>query len=229
MNEEELGKLKADIKDKLNELKNILPKRVDPAFISHKSKIPYKVFDARASLMWRSYELGKNAFQLLSTNNIASGVLLTRAYIETLSMSYYLHEKINNLIKNENVSEFDDVLMNILLGSRNKTTKCISVNTLTTINRMDKVFNGFKTHYDLLSEYAHPNYSGTHGLFAKINYEEFYTDYDNNIKNDKILFVSLKTIYISIVMMIDISTEIYNLSESFIKICDKDNEENIKT
>jgi len=89
MDEKELIRLKEDIKGKLSELKNILPERVDPAFISHKSKIPYKIFEARASLLWRSYELGINAFQLLNTNNVASGILLTRGYIETLSMSYY--------------------------------------------------------------------------------------------------------------------------------------------
>ena len=226
MNPNELISLEKDIKNKLNELKKILPARVDPAFISHKSKIPYKIFDARASLLWRSYELGVNAFELLNTNNIASGILLTRGYIETLSMSYYLHEKIKNLIENNKVTEFDDTLMSILLGSRNQTTELKSINILTMIDKMDKKFSGYRFNYDLLSEYAHPNYSGTHGLFGRINYEEIYTDYGNNIKNEKILFLGLKILYISIEMMIDISMDIYDLSEEFIKICDKDIDKN---
>ena len=38
----------------------------------------------------------------------------------------------------------------------------------------------------------------------------------------------VNTLYMSIEMMIDISMEIYDLSEEFIKICDKDIEEIIK-
>lgn len=220
MNDNELKETKREIRKHLKELKKILPKRVDPAFISHKSKIPYKMLDARASLLWRSFEMSENAYQSLNNHNIASGILLARGLVETSSILWHLNKKVALAITNKDIDEFDSNVMNILLGSRNDITEIKAVNILTIIDKIDNEFEGYKFNYNLLSEYAHPNWSGTHGLYAKINHTEFYTDYGNNIRNDKIYHVGFRAIQISLVMVEHAYRTISDSTDEFISICE---------
>ena len=41
-----------------------------------------------------------------------------------------------------------------------------SVNILTLVDRVEKTAPGFRSLYDALSEYAHPNWAGTFGAFG---------------------------------------------------------------
>ncbi|WP_455756466.1 hypothetical protein [Sulfurimonas sp.] len=221
MDKEELTKIKKQIREHLKELKKVLPQRVDPAFISHKSKVPYKMADALGSLLWRSFELAETAYQSLQKNNIASGILLVRALMETTSMLFYLNSKMKSTIKDKDIDEFDDKIMRILLGSKNKVTEIESINILTTIDKTNKKYDTYRWLYDLLSEYAHPNWLGTHGLYAKIFPNKFYTDYGKNIRNTNIVDSGYSSLLLSLMITVSTYEEIGDISDEFVKLCNE--------
>ena len=47
---------------------------------------------------------------------------------------------------------------------------------------MEKDFKGFREQYDMLSEYAHPNWSGTAFMYSKPDRANLSTDYGTNIR-----------------------------------------------
>lgn len=222
LDKEKLTKIKKQIREHLKELKKVLPQRIDPAFISHKSKVPYKMADALGSLLWRSFELAETAYQSLQKNNIASGILLVRASMETTSVLFYLYSKMESTIKDKNVAEFDDKIMRILLGSKNKVTAIESISVLTTIDKTNKKYDNYRWLYDLLSEYAHPNWLGTHGLYAKVSPSEIYTDYGKNIRNGNIVDSGYSSLLSSLMITVSTYEKIGNIADEFIKICNED-------
>jgi hypothetical protein len=56
------------------------------------------------------------------------------------------------------------------MGSRNKPDPEMpdAVNTLSLIDRVEKTTPGFRSIYDALCEYTHPNWAGTFGAFGSI-------------------------------------------------------------
>jgi hypothetical protein len=44
----------------------------------------------------------------------------------------------------------------------------VAVNVLKCLDQLDKTIEGARESYDILSEFAHPNYAGVTGLFARI-------------------------------------------------------------
>jgi hypothetical protein len=51
-----------------------------------------------------------------------------------------------------------------------------AVNILTCIGKVDREIEGFRKFYDILSEYAHPNWSGSAGMFTETDYENILID-----------------------------------------------------
>ncbi len=216
--------LNKSIEKELKRLERRLPKRIDPAFISHKSKVPYKMADAFSSLLWRSHELGSTALRSINDNNIASGILLTRGLIETVSVAWYLYKKVENVVETKKIDKFDDTVMKILLGSRNGNTTIKSINILTMIDKVDQEINIFRSNYDLLSEFAHPNWDGTHGLYAKMDHNQIYTDYGQNINKDKldVSIMGLHSIHGALLIIYQSYLGILKIRYKFRDICDND-------
>jgi len=99
-----------------------LPKRVDPASISYTAKIPFKAMDYREALIWRTEELARTACEMFVRDELASAVTLTRACMETVAAMWYLKEKIQHVIDTKEVGDINDVLMRLLMGSKNDIT-----------------------------------------------------------------------------------------------------------
>lgn len=219
-----------EVQKQIELLKSILPSRVDPAKISHVAKIPYKVADLRAGLLYRIYDLSADSFELFENNKILSGTIVARSLIETVSVFYYLCSKMNICIDDKDIDSFDEVVMKLGLGSRNKITEIESINILTIINKIDKDLKiddqpgAFKFCYELMCEYAHPNWKGTEGLYGKINFEQVYTDFGFNLKDEFKKEMSSHILPIATAMEITINCiewfdEIMN---DFIKVCEDD-------
>jgi len=229
MSRKSLKVLKKEISNKITTINKALPKRVDPAFISHIAKIPYKVYELNASLLWRGYELAEVSLDTLNKNNIASGFLLTRALVETSAMLYYTELQIGKVIAENNINLFDNKIMKLLLGSRNEVTNIDSLNILTIIDTIDKELEeikiknyGFRKSYDSLSEFAHPNWQGTHGLYGKINFDDLYTDYGKNINNIESVSVAYYSINASLEMLLVAYNNILDYNENLVNICEND-------
>jgi len=75
--------------------------------------------------------------------------------------------------------EFDEITMQLLMGSRNNATSKTAINILTILAKADKVQDGIVELHGRLSESAHPNYDGVLYGFSSTNYEEFVTIFEN--------------------------------------------------
>ncbi len=163
-----------EIQFRIKTLGESLPKVVDPAALGVKSKAPYKLLCVREALIWRTEELARTAYQALDRGDYAASAILTRAILENVALVWRLVDAIESR-SNYTPHEFDDFLMRLLLGSKQWSEFPDPINVLTLVDRLEKKASGFREIYDDLSEFAHPNWSGTAGLYSTHNQSQIIT------------------------------------------------------
>ena len=153
-------------------LANSLPDMVDPANISFSAKIPYKILAYREALIWRTEELARCAVTLYRQENHLSAIILSRCVTESAASAWYLMESVEQQVLNGLENNFDsEVAMRLLMGDKTNHDLPDPVHVLKTIRRADKTVPGVLSSYNALSEFAHPNWSGTSLLFTQIDRE----------------------------------------------------------
>ena len=154
-----------------------LPKSIPIHALPMQSKIPFKVFSLRETLLHRASALASPAVTLLEAGNVVSGVLLTRAVMETVAILADLQAKLDAFVKTPDVGAMDTFLMKGMFANRQEKggikDEFYTSSIMSSIDRLDKKFNGFREMYDTLSEYSHPNYSGVFGAFGTVDQEKF--------------------------------------------------------
>lgn len=143
------------------------------------SKGPYKALVIRGGLLWRSEELGRLAIEALSNNDRAVGITLSRSVIENVA----LHWRLSIIVRDRGQTSralLDETLTKMLMGWRGDDEFPSAFNVLTMIDHLDREVEGVRAVYDQLSEVAHPNYSGVHGLFAQVDQKNFVTHFGND-------------------------------------------------
>jgi hypothetical protein len=92
--------------------------------IAYKWKAPYRSLLLRESVFWRTHDLLTQAHLLFTQNHILGSRTLLRSALETASILIYLNQMTKCvLIGSLDFHEFSDKTSQLLLGSRNKTTK----------------------------------------------------------------------------------------------------------
>lgn len=158
-----------------------LLRELDPVALS-RSKLPFKALGYRETLTWRVTELAQAAIENYKQEQVAAATLLTRGAMETTAALWYLRKKVTAAINAKALGDVDDHLMRLAMGTRNWGETPAAVSVLTFVDSVDKEFKGFRVQYDSLSEVAHPNYSGTTGLFSKIDHKNFFVHFGPNAK-----------------------------------------------
>lgn len=155
-----------DLIQLLRELHVNPPEEIDVDLMGGYDNVIAKFMLARAGLLHRALELAISADNSIKSKQIVSSSLLIRALFETVSVFGYLYYKIVEFNKNKNIKEFDTIITNILYGSRDGSTDYVSVNILTMIDKIDKEYPNYRSTYDRLSEYSHPNFTGTSLIYG---------------------------------------------------------------
>ena len=96
-----------EIARRIEMLQANLPKRVDPASVSLKAKIPFKALLFREALIWRFTELCRCALAHFNKENLAAATIVTRAALETVAALWYLNRKIKAVVDTKTVGEID--------------------------------------------------------------------------------------------------------------------------
>ena len=180
--EESIEDLMTEIQGRLALLESSLPKRVDAMAVSQTAKLPFKALLYREALIWRMTELSRGAFEDFEKNRLATAILLTRAAVETSAALWYLCAKLDAAMQAGTVGDIDDYLMKLIMGSRTDPAMPQAISVLTFVDRVEKDVEGFRHQYDLLSEFAHPNWAGTALLYSKPEPENLWTDFGANIR-----------------------------------------------
>jgi hypothetical protein len=131
-------------------------------------------------LFHRASALASPAVSLIEAGNTIGGAVLTRALMETVAIMVDLHAKLSAFVKTPDVESLDTFLMKCLFANRYEDggvrDEYFTASILSSIDRLDKKTKGFRKMYDVLSEYAHPNYNGVFGSFGKVDEEKFVLD-----------------------------------------------------
>lgn len=185
------------------------------------AKIPHKVLSWRESLFYRSTELSRAALNLYNEKRYTSSVLLIRGQMETTAFMFWLLRRVHICVKTNSVGDIDDFLMRGLFGGRDPDSPKLAINVLTAIDHLDKKVSGFRSDYDWLSEFAHPNSFGTHGSYAKIDEENLRVHFGWDI-NEQGGSHALSPFYTSLQLFIGYYDKIADYMEDFQKLCEED-------
>lgn len=145
--------------------------------ISKVSKLPFKALLYRESLLWRITELGRTSLESFRNGRPASGILLARAAIESGAALWYLRKKLDEVVRSRAVGDLDDHLMRLVMGSKTNPDLPPSVNVMTFLDHIDKQVPGFRLQYEHLSEFVHPSWAATMGLYSKSSPEKRSTEF----------------------------------------------------
>tara|TARA_R110001592_G_scaffold353288_1_gene652025 strand:+ start:1037 stop:1717 length:681 start_codon:yes stop_codon:yes gene_type:complete len=211
--------------EKIQSFKTSLPSVVDPASISHTAKIPFKVITYREALLHRMTELSDTAIELYKADNKAiSFMLITRAAHETFSLLYVLNKKVIGVVKDNSIGDFDNYIMTHTFGYRMKENDNLPTmpNILKSIDKVDKVLEGsFRRTYEALSEYCHPNCSGVHQAYVKIDKEQVLAYIGSEYTNlPQEAYVG--TLYASLMMFEEYYNDISKYMPDFIAVCESE-------
>ena len=87
---------------------------------------------------------------------------------------------------------------------------------------MDKTIEGFRKQCDSLSEFAHPNYSGTTGLYSKNDTEKILTDFGSEVRNtDPPRHIGVINLSVALMIFEHTYNKLSDRMQEFIALCEK--------
>lgn len=157
-----------------------LPSKVEVAALTLKSKLPFKSLTLREVLIHRVADLATVTMQLFEDGRFVPAFIMARSVVETVSIMFFLHKSVLDFCDNHDVEKLDEFLMKTTMGSKDKSTPHEPYNILTAVDKVDKEFEGLRQMYDCLSEFAHPNWSGTLGAYGRFDKEKHILLFDEH-------------------------------------------------
>jgi hypothetical protein len=229
--EKSLSSLMDEIRKGLELLECNLPKRVDAMAVSPTSKLPFKALLYREALIWRMVELGRGAFESFGEDRLVSGIVLTRAAVETCAALWYLCAKVATAVESNAVGDIDDYLMKLAMGTATDAPRTaasptdvirprpVKINAF--LKQVEKDIEGFSHQYGILSEYAHPNWAGTALLYSKHDMENRVTHFGQNIRRaESTKLIGVGNLSVALRMFEARYNRITDLIPAFTKLCE---------
>lgn len=218
-------------RESLAMLESNLPRQVDGFALSQKSKVPWKVLLYREALIWRIVELGRSALESFLSDRLVSGVVLTRAAVETSAALWYLSAKVDAVVDSKMVGDVDEYLMKLAMGTATGWPETDSSGDVLAMPRpikigaflkqVEKDIEGFSHQYGVLSEYAHPNCAGTVLLYSSTNKQKAITDFGQNMrKAENAKAVGVVNLSVALKMFQTKYNRISDLIPAFISVCE---------
>ena len=125
-------------------------------------------------------ELSHVAFQAFQARQFAAAITLTRAAVETVAALWYVEEKVAAALKDDKLTDIDSYIMRLLSGNYLWDDFPNPFRVGKFIKAVERRVPGFKDEYSRLSEYAHPNSTGTVGLYNTIDRDKILVDFGPN-------------------------------------------------
>jgi hypothetical protein len=139
-----------------------------------RSKIAWKLATYQHVLLHRIVALMDGAAVAWNSRCTLSAMLSARAFMETFAVMAEFECRVTQLLKEEDLGGLDALAQNGIFASRDKDwvkeiPKTAAISVLTYIDKVDKIAEGFRGHYDMLSERCHPNSLGHNFMFSKLD------------------------------------------------------------
>lgn len=215
-----LDEMVAEIQGRLQTLESSLPKQIDPIGIS-RTKLPFKVVNYREALIWRVAELARAALTTFEAQQFAAAIVLTRAAVETNAALWYLDEKVSAALKQKKLGDLDECVMRLLYGTYTWEEFPNPIRVGKFVECVERRLTGFKEQYSRLSEYAHPNASGTTGLYSTIDRENIFVNFglqDRNTQPAKT--ICIVNLSVALTLFEGTYNHLADLMSDFVKLCE---------
>lgn len=157
-------------------LKNSLPNQA-PLIISEAID-PSRALILRETCLYRITELTESAYEAFKKGNLITAFILSRAIMETESLFWSFLDEVEKSIKIGNIEKVRDFLSQALTGARASLAKEAGRNlkpphVLELVrDQMGKKISHYFEHYEVLSEFSHPNAAGLNETYARIDYDQ---------------------------------------------------------
>lgn len=184
-------------------------------------KPTYEADYYREAVLYRFIELAESAFQLYSSSQLIGSIVLVRAAQETLAVAWYINTKLEYLSKTKDLAHFSEIMERLIVGWSNDEEFPEKINVFTCIDSVDKTMEGeFRRHYEMLCEYAHPNYSGTFGAYGEPNHKTLEVTFGKYPRSEKILKRKIENTLIICISLLDSIQENYKeVINSALDVC----------
>ncbi len=181
-------------------------------------------FDAdfyREATLYRFIELAESTYQLYKSGLLVGSVVMARAAQETLAVLWYVNSKLEHLSKTKDLAHFDEIMKRLIVGWSNDEKFPEKINVFTCIQSVDKAMGGeYMRLYDRLSEYAHPNYSGTFGAYGKPNHENLEVSLGRYPRSESTLKSHIEsTIIICLTLLNSIQDTYQDVVNDALEVC----------
>lgn len=148
--------------------------------IAHKWKAPFRSLVLRESVCWRLHDLLTQSYALHQAGHLLGARILLRSSFETVAILIYLNQMTAKVLDGTlTFHTFSEKTSQLLLGSKDQSTKHAAINIVTVLGHCDKRYPRIAQWYSDLSESAHPNYEGICVGYSKANRENYVTTFSN--------------------------------------------------
>jgi hypothetical protein len=148
---------------------------------ANKWKVTYRSLVLRECVFWRTHDLLVQSHTLFKNGRILGSRILLRSAFESVATLIYLNQMTEQVLAGKlHFHEFSAKTCQLLLGSRNQTTKHSSINIITVLGHCDKKYKGISDEYAILSESAHPNFEGACFGYSRVDHERDETNFANH-------------------------------------------------
>lgn len=164
-----------------------------------RSKIAWKLAGYVHALLHRIVALADGAAVAWNNRCTLSSMLCARALMETIAVMHALERGIADRLAQQDIKGLDALAQHGMFASRDpewvsEFPDSKAVNILTYIDKFDRLAEGFRGHYDRLSERCHPNSLGHNFMFASLNREDGtirYSDESEPQRNAQMIVAAL--------------------------------------
>lgn len=166
--------LVGDLNTSLKRLNGLRALEINVSGKFARSKIAWKLAAYQHVLLHRLVALMDGAAVCWNNRCTLSAMLSARAVMETFAVMAEFERGVTRLLKEEDLGGLDALAQNGIFASRDEelikeNPKTAAISVLTYIDKFNKRAEGFRGHYDMLSERCHPNSLGHNFMFSKLD------------------------------------------------------------
>jgi hypothetical protein len=140
--------------------------------------------------------------------------------METIAVMHALERGVADRLAQEDLKGLDALAQHGMFASRDpewvsEFPDSKAVNILTYIDKFDRLAEGFRGHYDRLSERCHPNSLGHNFMFASLNREDGtirYSDESEPQRNAQMIIAALAPLPLVEAMMDHLANAIFEVA-----------------
>jgi hypothetical protein len=141
-----------------------------------RSKIAWKLVTYQHALLHRVIALMDGVGVAWNARSTLAAILAARAFMETFAIMDAFEDRVSRLLDQEDLGGLDSLAQNGIFASRDaewlaEFPETKAINAVTFVDRFNKRVEGFRAHYDRLSERCHPNSAGHNFMFSKLDRE----------------------------------------------------------